>query len=153
MTEAVSWRLATIGRMPWQRFCQVAPVGLTWCWIDLDGYQVGEVPTASPIGTHMWGWSDCTWVRARIDRGTVRAAALHLTSEPLGGPVEVHCGPGLPWADDEQRLSNAGRATMATFGGLGSPYILTAGVVSPITFLHYGAAPITAPSGLVGSVA
>ncbi len=133
------WRLDPVGTFPWTDLAQHVPDGLTWCWIDLDGLAVGQPPVLAPIGTHVWGWSDNTWVRGRIERGLIRTAILHYTSTNIGEPVSVSCERGLPWQDNERRLSNAGHNTMQRLGGLGSPHILTAGVVAPITFLDYGA--------------
>lgn len=134
------WRLEPAGTIAWSDLINRVPDGLTWCWVDLDGYGVGEPPIKAPLGTHVWAWSDQAWVRGRVERGQVRTAILRRASDGPGEPAPVRESPGLPWKDNESRLSQAGRDTMGRFGGLGTPYILTAGVEAPITFLHYGSA-------------
>ncbi len=86
-----SWTLHSHGRLPWTQARETL-ADYTCVWLDLDGLHVGAPPRETPIATHIWGWSNGHYARARLDTDAAYLGVLHETPPPsaAGEPVTVH---------------------------------------------------------------
>lgn len=76
--------------------------GLECAWTDLGGFHLGPPPAEPPIGTHLWGWSDARWARARLDGDGAILGTLHDTEVEGGRPVMVIRRTMLGWGEDDR---------------------------------------------------
>lgn len=96
--------------------------GMNWLWLDIrpPGAHVSPgLPEARPAGaTHIWGWGDDQWVRARIDSSLPAGLAVAILSadEHRGLPANVTLMRGELWPIEDQRVGLI--ATFREAGGV-----------------------------------
>jgi len=140
-------RLSLIGKIAWSDLRSlVEDLGVTALWSGLGGIESARhLPASEPTGSHVWGWSDSLWLRARVDGDTCHVALLQAESAkpwPATDSIieRVTISRALPWSTTESRLSASGKSTMARLA-LTEQWTFTVGTWSPIMFLHAGAQP------------
>lgn len=143
--------LTEIGKLTWTQ-CRTLAVDnkLSVMWSGLMGTHSGpatELPEQPSTGTHLWGWSDNLWLRARIDGNNCYVSTLQPPkSNADDGPVgaggggavsAVRVERAVPWAPNEARLSTTTRAMVQRLA-IGDQWTLTVGATAPISFVHIG---------------
>lgn len=97
--------LSGTGWRPWSGIRQVLD-GCTCLWVDLHGVHLEPAPLDHPVGaTHLWGWREHAWIRARLDSGQATAAMLRPEPTDESEPVPVRRHAGQPWGLDYQRTA------------------------------------------------
>jgi len=115
-------------------------------WSGLDGIEAAQaLPPSAGTGSHVWGWSNGLWLRARVDGDDCYVAILQPESVPPLPAAEsiierVTVSGAVPWTKTENRLSVNGKATMTKLD-LADQWTFTVGTWSPVTFVHVGENP------------
>ncbi|MFC4628000.1 hypothetical protein ACFO6V_07140 [Promicromonospora alba] len=151
MTTTTTAALVRHGRHDWHHVRHLL-AGADCLWADLDGLHLTtgrDLPSATPVATHLWGWQQDESFRIRFDRANALVASLRTGPTTGGAPydgtavddlpttlVTVRISDGLPWTEDRHEV---GKLPQAVYNARFE--LLEIAGAAPVTFVRAALRP------------